>query len=465
MRYVITPEFHRNLWLKFTRFKLVAAPLIMGLLSWICLNSPNSMQNGALLSMSVTVYFIVALVWGNYEAGTALRDEIREKTWDFQRMSSITPVQLAFGKLFGVTSYVWYFSFFALMIFAYSYTVSGASPQEVLRAELCMIFSGVVGHAAAYLCSLLEIASGRTRIRGLRSGGAFVAGTFISIFVYQKTVPATLFSNAKDTIFDSAQRMDWFNINLGWGNFFLLSLAFFLFWIMVGIWRTARAELMYRATPVAWLLFLLTLGVYSAGLVSGEVKKQTLLQLCVFFVIALVLSYSTMLQEARDLRKYGRFIDALRRKDWRGTVWNMPRWVASLPLAIMAGFAAIFWTATQGDGFSNAPVIGMATLFLFAVRDGCVIHGIVLKWGDRQLSFLLLVYYLAVYLLLPAVHLIMLGNELSIITITQAPAQVGRIVAWYFPTLLEIPLDSLFPPLIECLGAGVWLYSSLKKKT
>ena len=61
---------------------------------------------------------LIAYLWGTRRAVNVLADEIAAGTWDGQRMSSIGPWTMAWGKLLGGTAYVWYCALLCLATYA-----------------------------------------------------------------------------------------------------------------------------------------------------------------------------------------------------------------------------------------------------------------------------------------------------------------------------------------------------------
>jgi len=119
-KYFINPEFHRNLWVEFTPLRLLVMPVLLGLGAYAFMKVQGD-PFMALTSSCMVAFFVIVVVWGCHTAASTLQDEVRNNVWDFQRISSISPAQYAFGKLFGATSYVWYFGLAVWIIFAIAF--------------------------------------------------------------------------------------------------------------------------------------------------------------------------------------------------------------------------------------------------------------------------------------------------------------------------------------------------------
>lgn len=173
MNYILSPEFHRNLWLKFTPFKIWAAPVIVALAVFI--------QQKLGMGGTKWIYIVMVFLWGNYEAGTALQEEIKAKTWDLQRMSSITPLQLGFGKLFGVTAYTWYFGLLGLLASMFFFKID-------IYTCFSLILAGIFGQAVAFLLSLSDV-FGSSKMQKSGSIGAVIGGIVTSSFTAATLIP------------------------------------------------------------------------------------------------------------------------------------------------------------------------------------------------------------------------------------------------------------------------------------
>src|SRR5690606_9963506 len=118
----------------------------------------------------------------------------------------------------------------------------------------------------------------------------------------------------------------------------------------MGIYRLARAELMYSLTPICWFLGIGSLSLFVAG---GVYDPQFLPDDNLFgrykmyafffylFLSTLAATYYAVLSGAADLRKYARFQEALKQGNARDFFENMHTWVASGFLVLMAYVAFI----------------------------------------------------------------------------------------------------------------------------
>ncbi len=499
MKYILSPEFHRQLWLRFSPFRLVAAPLVILLLIITTGNLPKDfagiqVDNTSMLYGALTIYYLVVIVWGTYEAATSMQEEMRGNTWDFQRMSSITPAQLAWGKLFGATSYTWYFGALALAVIAYAYGNFHA-PEPFFGADqarepalpppeddtpyvlFCLVASGLIGQSFAFLYSFADhtFLFGRTgRTKPPKGIGAFLLGVAAGTEVYIHTVKIeALHLQPRAYAMLRSFELTWYGNNVDRDSFVIWSLLFFIGWFLIGSYRIARAELLYRNLPFVWMAFAASVVAWNCGflfhvstLMGGGARY-----LAVYlpaFIQMLFICYLCMVLESSDTQRYARLAYHARRRDMLRALENTPKWLATVPLVLL-----LFTMVAGASGEVSARIeplrviIFMASLMLFMIRDGCVIHGINLAFRGRGNAFAIMMYYVMVYGLLPAVsvtslHFSMTDAVNSLMSM-RPPANASLVASVFYPTALADPMAGMAFALAEAIAAAAWLYSRIRK--
>ncbi|MDE3106492.1 MAG: hypothetical protein KGK08_15075, partial [Acidobacteriota bacterium] len=113
------PEFKRNLWLSFSRHRLIGMPSLLGL-TFLALTFTDQQGEvaGSLYNVSVWLFIFIVWLWGARNANATIVDELRDHTWDQQRMSALDPWTMTWGKLFGSTSFNWYGGLMCLAVIA-----------------------------------------------------------------------------------------------------------------------------------------------------------------------------------------------------------------------------------------------------------------------------------------------------------------------------------------------------------
>ena len=494
MRFIFTPEFHRNLWTKMSLFKIIAAPIFVGLCMVVLLNiapekGPVFNQGDAnqfLMEGSWWLFFLVVAVWGIHDTSTALQDEMRNNTWDFQRMSSITPFQLVIGKLFGATSYAWYVGALALLPFWYGLQ-NAPMPQfwyayedagSPLLVVAFMVLGGLAGQAFAFFVSFVDMTSFAARTGKKRIPRAvlpFSLGVVVAWSVFSVSQQLSPKLSQGSSVFINMTDIEWYGTVYNAPTFIGCSLLVYIAWALLGSYRIARAELMYRGWPVCWMGFVAFLLFYLYGLVDPDTAYFSM-RIMGLFMLVLAMTYGVMLFEASDGRRYARFFESIRRGRFLMAVEDVHKWVVTVPFVALMFAMTLANVPVTGQCISYGMIVAfMAALVCFVVRDGLVLHAII-RGSGRNIAFKALFYYVGVYLMLPALQFTLMPKELNFNVLrwmgkamscrwheVELPSFVNAL-GIYFPLPLPNPLYSLAPVAAQVVLAAVWFAWSLRRR-
>ena len=105
------PEFQRQLWLNWRPSLALWTLLLCSLI--LALPLVLSDAHERLASLGLTAVFGLWASTTGYAsvlAARSLSEEVRQHTWDWQRLSALTPWQMAWGKLLGATVPAWLYA-------------------------------------------------------------------------------------------------------------------------------------------------------------------------------------------------------------------------------------------------------------------------------------------------------------------------------------------------------------------
>lgn len=372
----MNPELLRNLWLQFSPERLIAAPLILGAVFSLAAFATESWE--IVGSVATWSYVAIAYLWGTRRAVNVLADEIAAGTWDGQRMSSISPWTMAWGKLVGGTAYVWYCALLCLVTYAAAEVETGRGPALVLNLPL-KITGALLVQAVALLLALVLVGKGRRLSRrtvAFAQGGALLVGIF--------GVTSVLLPSFTEHLgFGVAERITWFGIVFRSSEFTLLTQALFLGWAVAAVYRLMAGELQVRQQPWAWLSFSLFLILYDQGLLVLGPTGALSLRFLPALLVALPLYYLALFAQSNDIIRYRWLSHHLRQGNWRNVLSLLPLWMPSLLVA--AALSIVVGVLARDDmqplaevervvPMADAPVprdaLAMAiALILFMVRD------------------------------------------------------------------------------------------------
>lgn len=459
---ILNPEFHRNLWLKFSVFRLAAMPILVGMVAGIVMTQDLSWAND-IYTTAMYTYYLVVFLWGNFEAAATISSEGKNNTWDFQRMSSIGPWELSMGKLFGSVSYVWYFGITLLLIIFVSDVMRVSNPANApaLAQIAYLALAGIMAHATAITASIENL-----KRKNYSSTAPFLSGFIVGNLVLAITQKVSYTSHTLN------YTVNWYGMEINPEIFMIGSLLFFFVWVIVALQRKMREELQFTNSPIAWTLFTVLFTAYLWGYMPANEhtwqNKLFLAKSLLTFIILSALLYIAVYGEAHNLNKYKRFFNFLRQKSWLRAWENTPMWATTL-LFTLAAFLVTNILAAPPEYKSKEFLIGSftASLLLFILRDGLALHFVLLNGQNKHKKFMLVFYYLMVYFLLPflclsALKSLHVGNP-GWLDIAQFKEVKEIVTGLFLPTGLSSFWISVIPPLAQALLAGLALKISLRR--
>ena len=255
----MNPELLRNFWLEATPFKLVQTAGLLLLVFGLCLAAPGGILSPDHAAMAL--YWLFAVLWGTRSAAMSVVGEIRERTWDGQKLSSLGPGEMMWGKLLGATSANWFGALPCLVVILMPVWI-GAGAARALSYGAILLALGLFAQAVALLSSLILIRrdTGNWRLDAFLCQ---VAGIGAGLLYYSLWSSASAFERNGDNA------VVWWGHAFDLNSFHMVSLLLFLGWALVGCWRAMRAELRFANGPFVWLAYLVYLGIYSAGFESS----------------------------------------------------------------------------------------------------------------------------------------------------------------------------------------------------
>jgi hypothetical protein len=361
--------------------------------------------------------------------------EIRERTWDSQRLSSIGAGAMTWGKLFGSTIYPWFGGALCLaMILERKSMHDGVAPA--LIEFVYMVAIGVIAQAASLLASLIAIGRRQAHTR-LEIFIYQVVGIFAALAVYDiwEMVDPTRVRVMGQKPIDV---IAWWGWHFDSRPFLLVSLIVFASWILVGCYRQMRLELKMRNGPFVWLAFLAFIGFYVAGFdawlpanfaIAGWDDMALRLALATFTYGAL--AYAMIVLEPKDRVLYRRLLGEISARRFRGAASDVQSWMMSYVAAMIFAVLLLIRLMQSGSDVATAQSLIVAAM-AFLTRDAALFVLFLTLPGQRRGDIAVLVTLAALYLLVPAIldglHLKALLPFLY--PRPSAPLWLGPVVVW-----------------------------------
>ena len=373
----MNPEFKRYLWLELTLHRLIATSLILGVFFFTAVRfgSPELAANTALIG-----FIIVTMFWGSKQASESIIDEFNDNTWDNQRMSSLSPWRMTWGKVFGSTSYAWFAGLLCLMV----YLVYGAEDNPFVTQlvnTLSLVLFAVTMQSIALISGVM---SARTR-RNSRNQWFMI---LLIIFIGPSSVMQ---------LRENVDVFSWYNIDFSWSEFFLFSGLMWAAWTLYGAHRLMRRELQFSNGPIPWLLFLFWLAFYISGFVKvgdPDISVFAIQSSMVFFTM-LVLSYLLLFTEPLSLIDLRRLVLA-RSMIIRHHYWVLfPLWMVTLVVTVIAAVVAT-WALPLVENETMTELLP-PILLLFLLRDAAIILMLRISKHHERAGMAGMIYLLVLY--------------------------------------------------------------------
>jgi hypothetical protein len=365
----MNPEFERNLWLELTPRRVVQMVIVLGL---IFLTANVASPFGGVDTVAEYLFFGIVAIWGAREAAQSVVGEIRDRTWDSQRLSALTPFEMTWGKLLGATSYVWVGGLICLAVM-----IGVQGSQVSALTVITDLVMGLMAQSVALFTSLLAVrrrqSVTRFNVFQYQALGVIAAWTMWSLWQSTSRVTA----------------VQWWNVSFDARYFYAVSFAVFLFWIIVACYRLMRLELQMQNWPVVWTGFVIFTAVYTAGfanvpLSAAAIAPQGEISLRLFLaLLALaVLTYAAILHEPKDRVSYRWLEDMIAKRNWLAVLTRLQCWMIAYAAALVIGVAVIASLASEprGTSLQEAVLAGLG----FLTRDIGIVLFFALSPGQKR---------------------------------------------------------------------------------
>jgi len=376
----MNPELQRNFWLEYSFHRLLTLPAILGMLFYVVYLASG--EFGAGLNIITKVCFVFfAIIWASRQLTDALLEEVRQHTWDWQRISAIPPWSLLWGKWLGSTLYSWYGAIICLVVMFFS---SPLDFERQIYEILSLIFCALFAQGISLLICLQMFQRDRSMMRfhsHMAHFSGLFSGLFLVLFVW----------SSQTTWFDQ-----WYNIPASDSAFVLVSLCVFCFWVVLGNYRLIATELQIRNGSLAWLGFIVFVLFYVGG------YKQTPFS-GLSFLVVMALSYLMLIMEGAKPSLLRQLNQAMQRHQWQNVFQHLPCWCVGLIPIVLYAVILMF---TEPDITLSAEMVDIrffyVALFIFFVRDVCVVGLMQARHQAKRKDSSIILYFLVMYALVPA---------------------------------------------------------------
>lgn len=354
----MNPEFLRNVWLEWSAHRVILASVVLAsIFVLVALFDPNGLGN-FVANAALALFVLATMVWGSHRAGDAMLDELRERTWDSQRMSAMSPWSMTWGKLCGATIMPWFTGIVCLVV--YGVARLGPALSDRLQVIASCIAAAILVQALSLIGALVGTRLEKHARSTLASWAAL--GTIVLLLVY-----FSVYYRSTDAIL-------WFGTDCDRFNFLTVSLFALAGWAVFGAYRMMSNELAVATRPWAWSAFVIYLTIYFAGTfirTDWPFERSLALLAAAGLVVSIGASYLAAFALYRDPLTFHRLATYASAGHWRRFFEELPVWIASFAIAIV--FSLICAVLTTAPVYSNERVeavgLGGIVIVLYAVRN------------------------------------------------------------------------------------------------
>jgi hypothetical protein len=358
----MNPEFQRNLWLEYSYRRAVFMAVSLGL---IFLLGNSTFGTFALRTSAEYAFYAIAVIWGARNAAQAVVGEIQDRTWDGQRLSSLSPFAMTWGKLLGATSHAWVGGLLCISVLVWTAFGQGGAPAAI--GDLSYYFMiGLMAQSVALFASLLAVRRRQTHSR-------------LDVFFYQIAGLIAAWSVwwawqvvSAGGVFGGSFGFDelrWWGMSIDASRFYLVSLLIFLVWAFIGCLRLMRLELSMQNTPVVWSVFVAFMVFYFAGQQGPENLSRfgievpaVVLPLLLACITAAGLTYVAAFAEAKDLVLYRWLAKSFRARNIYVFWSRLQGWMIAYVATLILGVALALTLATNPPEILGFEFLGASAI-------------------------------------------------------------------------------------------------------
>lgn len=437
----MNPELRRILWLEASVQRLWLIPAaVLG--TAVLLHSSNAAPM-FMRSLAMFAFIVLTVIWGARQAANAVLDEARDRTWEIQRMSALSPWSMTWGKLLGATAMPWYAGLVCLALFINYHATE--SLREGVAWALFAALLAIALQAFALTAALVSMHLDRR----LRARLNIVIVLFLLSLLLPELATLVIPGAGPFSALDNA--VSWNGRSYDGMGFTLVLLAFFAGWAIIGAYRMMCLELEVRTTPWLWLVFIISLAILQSGFDDGTAAPNLLGRWSSSAAAyACALSYIAGFAFARDPIQYRRVLQAMRERRYRRALEEMPLWISSAAYTLV--FAVVALGVGADSTISNERIdnLGPAAMAmaLMMLRDLCLLTYLSFRQRTRRAEVTALIYLAILNRMLPAM-LTLSGLSL--------------IAGLCKPTVFETPTFAIGIGLVHATIAAVLLLSAYRQ--
>ncbi|GEM_PF-1064146 len=443
----MNPEFRRNIWLELTTHRVIAMPLILSLIFGLTISLSGSVFDRSVSHVAGTAFVLLVIVWGCRQSAEAVLSEISTRTWDHQRLSSLSAWNMTWGKLYGAPIFSLYGGLFCLLVLFLS-TTGEHSFQKSLLITILYALCGLFAQSFAMFLSLAGLRQGRA-YTWRRSAFYQVLAILMGLQILIPTLISSTFEELRTDI-------TWYGFVFPGLLFYICSIALFYIWSIIGLHQLMRKELQITNSPLLWSLFIVFALFYCSGLIKEDstifekTHEEWVWQIRIYSacITCWLITLFAVFFEAKDVVLLRRLYAAVKSRHWQQVGYLIPRWAIAFCFVLISLAISLILplpTSNAIFGPNNTPDFFRQTLVsqtLFLLRDIGIFMLFCLGNKRQGGEFAVLIYLSLLYIVLPQMLNAFGGEDVLFI---------------FYSILAENWLEAILPGLLQTALIAVLL--------
>ena len=386
------PEFRRNLLLEWSTHRIVlVGGVLAGVFTLVGLFDPRGFGN-VVANVGVVTFVLTTMVWGSHRAGASLLEELRDRTWDSQRMSALDPWSMTWGKIFGATIIPWFAGTIALTVFFFAR--QGPTITERLEIVLTCVGGAILGQGLSLIGALVGTRLDKHGKSTLTSWAA--VGTLVLLSVY--------FS----IYYKSTNDILWYGTPYHRNHFLTVSILILAAWTTFGAYRLMCAELAVATWPWAWSGFVLYLTIYFAGgyiSASAPLPQSITIFAAMGLLVSIGATYISAFALYRDPLTFRRLKTYAVTGRFGRLLEETPNWMASLSIAalFMIGCAVMHFAPHISSERIENVGFSAIVIWLYAIRDLTLLYYFTYSGTRKRVESSTIICLALLYWILPSI--------------------------------------------------------------
>jgi hypothetical protein len=407
----MNPELQRRIWTDVTPGRLGFLAIVLAIVlavAWALPHPDDKLSTVA--GTAAAIFFVLTVLWGGRNAGEAISADVRDRTWDLQRMSALSATSMAFGKFAGATLFVWIGALACLAIMAVApatalldIAIAPEGPWPKLFALWRMVGAALLAQVAAFVAAILAMRRG---VSGVRWSLVVSVGAALAIWTLLQgtTGGRAAFDFDETGVLEGWSTTNWWGLDVPVALFVSAVIAIYIVLGAIAAVRLIRRDMLERGDGLFLGVVAVITGLLFGGFAHDSAgDRDSMASIGVAATVVVAIAWSAAIIEPKDPRRTARTATLFRSGRIAAATAAAPAFVVPLLLGAAGLVVFLIWGAAQGVE-AGLLALPFCVLF-FAIRDIALIEGFCAGDRPEKGEFPALVVLAVGYLALgPLVH-------------------------------------------------------------